>query len=361
MTHARAAVVLCCVWLLPRGAVSFENTGGSDSRFTSLPGSAAFTDRIAAMAGNGFTGRITVGTRDAILYDEVIGDPGGDVFFVASIAKPFTAVAMLKLFASGAVHPGDRIGDLLPAWPDDDSTTVHHLLSHTSGLAQGYAAEAILDTEAAVASIFRTTRRFAPGQRFGYANENYVLAAIVIERASGQGFVSFLRENVLQPAGLVLTRYWDEPAPEGSRMADLLSPFTDIQPSAWGFRGANGLVSNSFELVRWLQALLAGRILPIDRVQEFLEDQVTIRDTLRGTYGGFVSDSEAGTPTYWIRGTDSSGANAIGVHYQRENLILAMTTAAGPAEGGLLPYYNVQIRAAFEETIIQSMASRDSG
>ena len=74
MKRKDLVVVLLSLSLLPCASAFSQSASDRDATFDSLTGSAAFTERVADMVQKGFTGRVTIGSSEAILYDEVIGD-----------------------------------------------------------------------------------------------------------------------------------------------------------------------------------------------------------------------------------------------------------------------------------------------
>jgi CubicO group peptidase (beta-lactamase class C family) len=145
-------------------------------------------------------------------------------FRIASISKPITAVAVLKLVEQGRLRLTDRIVDVLDLGagprevPDPrlGDVTVRHLLEHLGG----WDRDASLDPMFQDAEIARTLGRrlpvaqsdiitfmsgralqYAPGSTFAYSNYGYMLLGRVIERASGVDYETFVREEVLEPVG----------------------------------------------------------------------------------------------------------------------------------------------------------------
>jgi CubicO group peptidase (beta-lactamase class C family) len=166
------------------------------------------------------------------------------VFGIASVAKPFTALAVLQLAQRGALSVEQPVRAWLPHFrlpagsPDSGAVTLHHLLTHTGGLppevALPYArapdmlGDPDLDrfglserqrrrltfleqSGRLVDSYDGLIERLAeadapplgpPGRYFSYSGEGYALLAAVVERVSGQPFPEYVHEHVLEPLGL---------------------------------------------------------------------------------------------------------------------------------------------------------------
>ncbi len=192
------------------------------------------------------------------------------LFDLGSLTKPFTAAAVLRLEEQGKLTTEDRIAKHLIAVPPEKAAiTIHHLLTHTSGLsAQGPAP--LVDTtdrEAVVRALLTPPSEAPPGTRFRYNNINYFLLAAVVERASGLAFESYLEANVFRPAGMVQTafaRSRDIPADRsahGYTMTGLDAGKAQVLPYHWLFRGATGMLSSVEDLERWDRALRGNTVL----------------------------------------------------------------------------------------------------
>lgn len=151
------------------------------------------------------------------------------LFRIASISKPLTAVAILKLNQQGKFKLDDRVFDVLPAeqWLPakyDDrlrTITIRQLLQHTGGWDRdksfdpiGRATDAVQtlgkSLPASAVDITRYTLTlpldFDPGARYAYSNVGYLLLGRLIELGSGESYESFVTKTVLAPAGVTRTR-----------------------------------------------------------------------------------------------------------------------------------------------------------
>lgn len=128
---------------------------------------------------------------------------------LASISKQFTAAAVLLLAGDGVLDLHAPVRHWLPSLPPvSDAITLHHLLSHGSGLPDY---EDLLDAETPgqfrdrdVLRLLQGVERlqFAPGSAYRYSNGGYALLALVIEAASGRRFADVLRERIFEPLGM---------------------------------------------------------------------------------------------------------------------------------------------------------------
>ena len=137
------------------------------------------------------------------------------VFRVASLTKPFTALAILLLADEGLLDIDEPIAKYLPDHPDHwQAITIRHLLTHTSGipnfvLRPGFAGRTsrIDHTDADVRALFATLPLdFEPGSRYGYSNSGYRLLDMIAAEVSGTKFADLLADRVFVPAGMTDSR-----------------------------------------------------------------------------------------------------------------------------------------------------------
>jgi len=195
----------------------------------------------------------------------------GTQFNLASLGKVFTGVAVAQLVERGKVRFGDRIGRYLPELPKriGSTVTVAELLDHTSGLGDyfgdpGYARlrPRLTSLRRYLPLIARERLAFRPGARFSYSNSGFVLAGLVVERASGEDFYGYLRRHVWGPAGMTRTGCFP-PAP--TRRGRAVGYTAGGVPNTAGLppRGtsAGGCYSTAPDLLRFANALVHHRLL----------------------------------------------------------------------------------------------------
>jgi CubicO group peptidase (beta-lactamase class C family) len=143
------------------------------------------------------------------------------VFQIGSVSKQFTAMAIMQLQERGKLNVNDSIckylEDCPAAW---QPITIHHLLTHTSGI-KGFSTLPDWDDRISVLPYTRTgfvkefrdlPLEFAPGEKYTYSNSGYYLLGLIIERASGKSYREFLSENIFVPLGMKSSSYNEHPA-----------------------------------------------------------------------------------------------------------------------------------------------------
>jgi CubicO group peptidase (beta-lactamase class C family) len=142
------------------------------------------------------------------------------IWFLASVTKPVTAVALMLLVEDGSVDLDRPIVDDLPefAGADRSAITPRHLLSHTAGIddaATGSLTRSRPSSAQLLALAYRSPLRFPPGTRFEYSSVSFFLIAELIARKSGMTYPAFVRDRVLTPAGMDETAF--DPRPLGRK------------------------------------------------------------------------------------------------------------------------------------------------
>ncbi|WP_246268189.1 serine hydrolase domain-containing protein [Nonomuraea typhae] len=239
-------------------------------------------------------------------------------FRIGSATKTFTATLVLQLVADGTIGLDAPVDDYLPGYGLDRRITVRMLLQHTSGVfnftgeyyEDGTFAPGIpgLGKEWVEENESRTYRpeelvrlalskpaRFEPGTGWSYANTNYVLARLLIEKVTGRSYGEQLRLRIAGPLGLSGTvvpedspeipephahgyyRYQDG---EEWKTADT----TRFNPT-W-ISAAGDMISTTRDLQAFMSALLGGKLLPADLLAEMRKPDLTIGYGL----GVFVED-----------------------------------------------------------------------
>jgi len=198
-------------------------------------------------------------------------------FLIGSVTKQFTAAAILRLQEQGKLAVDDPLTRHLPSYPRDpgDRITIHHLLSHTSGLGN-YTDDAALmarrTVDLPVADLVATFQDqpllFEPGTAWQYSNSGYVLLGLIVEAASGRTYEEFLQEQFFAPLGMSGTGYAHNDAILPLRACgyalagDTLVNATRIAMTLPYAAGA--LYSTVGDLLLWDQALHGDRVLTAD-------------------------------------------------------------------------------------------------
>jgi D-alanyl-D-alanine carboxypeptidase len=201
-------------------------------------------------------------------------------YAVGSISKQFTAAALLLLQEHGKLSLDDKVSKYFPGLTRASEITIRELLSHTSGYEdyapQDYIIPAWIKPIAPDAILDRWAKKplnFDPGTRWQYSNTNYVLAAKIFEKASGQNLLVFLHNRIFDPLGMhsagdCISDKSPHDAVAYTRYA-LGPPRAAMREAAGWYFGAGELCMTPSDLARWDVAFLKKKILNSHSYQEF--------------------------------------------------------------------------------------------
>lgn len=270
------------------------------------------------------------------------------VYQLASVTKPFTAMATLMLVEDGKLSLDAKVTELIAGLPAAWSpVTVRHLLSHTSGIksytdvfgAQKTPDDKVLTSAEIIALVADAPLQFAPGERYAYSNTGYYLLGLVIEKVSGKKYADFLAGRIFKPLGMTSTGLDDsaDARPQRARgytMADGASkPAPHTHPSQPFAAGA--LVSTVVDLAKWDAALAARKLLK-PASYEAMWTPFTFNDGRKSGYGfGWQLDPFRTRPRQ-AHGGGIRGFSTFVARYPEEKVtVIALVNQDGPG-GGML-------------------------
>jgi CubicO group peptidase (beta-lactamase class C family) len=225
----------------------------------------------------GFSGALLVAKEGEIILNKGYGlairsdnvlNTSDTVFSTGSITKQFTAAGIMKLEMMGKLNTEDLLTEYFDNVPEDKKDiTLHHLLTHTSGVVDGVGGdfEKALRDET-VQKILDEPLLFKPGEEFSYSNAGYSVLAAIIEIVSGQSYEEFMHNNIFKPAGMEFTGYR---IPEWKKKVvahwyvgkkDNGTPLEKPYPY-WNFIGNGGILSTTMDMYKWHLALLGEKVL----------------------------------------------------------------------------------------------------
>jgi CubicO group peptidase (beta-lactamase class C family) len=260
----------------------------------------------------------------------------GTMFRIGSVTKQFTAAAILVLAERGKLAVDDPLTRFLPDYPaHGQELTLRHLLTHTGGIPnytdlgpkwQVNIARELPDDEL-VALWKDLPLDFAPGEKWSYSNSGYYLLGMVIAKVSGSSYADFVRATFFEPLGLARTRY-DSNAEviknraqgyafeNGKHANDGLIGMS--QPGA-----AGALISTASNLVRWQQALVAGKVVKAESYEE-MTLPFLLGNGRETSYGmGLQIDRQAGERCVW-HGGGINGFNSVLMYFPDATLHVAV-------------------------------------
>jgi len=266
-------------------------------------------------------------------------------YSIGSISKQFTAAAILLLQEQGKLSLDDKVVKFVPDLTRANEVTIRQLLSHTSGyqdywpqdyvmpmMLQPVTAQKILDTWA------HKPLDFDPGTKWQYSNTNFVIAGLIVEKASGMSLLQFLQEKVFTPLGMKSVANIDQEKlgdtdPAGY-MRYALGPLRPAPKEGKGWLFAAGeLAMPAEDLAKWDISIIDQKLMKHASYREF-ESEVVLKNGLGTRYGlGVGVRAEFGHHALSHSG-EVSGFTAENMVFPDERVAVAVLTnqdAAGAA------------------------------
>lgn len=285
----------------------------------------------------------------------------------ASIAKPFTAAALLMLAHEGRVDLDAPVQSLLPSYPHG-ATRLRHLLAHSAGLPDyewfdppRSPADTVRTNASHLALLAREAppTAFPPGSGYQYDNLAFDIAALAIEQVSGQSYPQLVAQRFFRPLGL---NAFVRPA----RFADWQGARTRAYrrtPEGWkdhdafdfeGFHGAANIVLSARDLARWMDGyrrVVGAEVARIATAPARLDDGRATgmarggwyasadgqRRYYTGSHNGFYSfgyaDDARGTAVAWL----SNDTTPTWLRNALARALIALAEGREPERVGLSP------------------------
>jgi CubicO group peptidase (beta-lactamase class C family) len=147
--------------------------------------------------------------------------------------------------------------------------TVHHLLSHTSGIGEYWTDEyekhwkEITTLDQMLPWVLKAGVKFTAGSQCAYSNSNFVLAGIIVGRVSGMDYYDYVRTNLYRPLGMTMTDSYSHKSTEVPLAVPLVKGPEGWRVAAQGFRGtsAGGGYSTARDVLKYIRGLLGGKVV----------------------------------------------------------------------------------------------------
>lgn len=246
-------------------------------------------------------------------------------FKIASLTKPFTAVATMQLVEKGKIALEQPVSLYLNGLPKNwHQITVRQLLSHTSGLADYFQSpdwswrnswRLDLNHEEFIKMNEKSPMEFEPGEGMRYCNTNYYLLGMLIEKVSGQRYGDYLAENIFKPLNMSHSRLDNAQAlilnrVSGYTLDKEILRNAEFTSDTWAY-SEGGVVTTAGDLAKFDSALYTDKLLKRSSIE-----QLWSPSKLSDGSDGIIGDNGAGKPNYYGLGWFISD-------YKNHKLILA--------------------------------------
>lgn len=281
-----------------------------------------------------FNGCVLVAQKGQIIYKDALGYSNfktkeelkiNSAFQLSSTSKPFTATAILMLAERGKLNLDDSVQRFIPEFPYQN-ITIKSLLTHRSGLSNYiYFGEDFCDKENCyngktfdndcVLEIMKNNKPApysSPNRRFEYCNTNYALLASIVERASGEDFRTFMKENIFEPLNMKNTWvHTPNYKPVNIPITVGHTSFGRIERNEYadGVVGDKGIYSTIEDLFLFDQAMYTEKLLSSKTIEEaFTGYSNERRGTRNYGYGWRITEEKGAKIIYhngWWHGYNS--------------------------------------------------------
>jgi len=300
----------------------------------------------------GFSGNVLIAKKGTVIYKKSFGYADrqvkrilndNSIFDCGSIAKEFTAMGILLLKDKGLIDYNDTLGKFIPGLPYG-GLTIQQLLTHTSGMPNGFAVVAKFFDHGKIASnedlIQLLVREkppllFKPGENLMYSGTAFNLLASVIEKVSGQSYKTYMYEKVFTRLGMINTQVFNAPRTVsqikelayGYSFSDSLKNYvrSDSLETGWtsylsGITGEGMIITTTNDLLKWDRSIHHHTLLRETTQREMLSVQGK-RNAIPAVqfgYGMRVGDNDFGH--YIFHDGFFPGYQSMHINYTNEDI-----------------------------------------
>ena len=263
-----------------------------------------------------------------------------NVFRVGSITKQFTAVSILMLEEEGKLSLQDDITKFIEDYPTNgEKITIHHLLTHTSGI-KSYTSmqkfgEVVTKDESPLKFIdfFKNEPvDFKPGEKYLYNNSGYFILGYIIEKVSGKSYSDFIQERIFDKLGMNNSYY-------GSHTTFIKNRASGYQKNGGDFSNAQyislslpyaagSIMSNVDDMLKWQTAISKNTLLKQETIQKAFTNY-TLNNGEKINYGyGWSLNEISETPTI-EHGGAIPGFLSMGVYVPSDDVYVILFSNCG--------------------------------
>ena len=224
-------------------------------------------------------GTVLLAQKGKVLYERGFGMSNLELnvkmqpdmlFEIGSQTKQFTAICILQLMEQGKLAVTDPISKYIEDCPEAwQRVTIENLMTHSSGISDLGNGRNMPDTEK-INAAKKQPLAYTPGTKTVYANIEFMLLGVIVEKVSGQPIGNYIKEHILGPLGMKHTYCNVNEGVIPNRTPAYLKRsigYTNVVTSNT-VGGAGGLISNTYDMLTWYEALAAGKLVKKETLEQ---------------------------------------------------------------------------------------------
>ncbi|UJL46103.1 beta-lactamase family protein [Virgibacillus sp. NKC19-16] len=273
-------------------------------------------------------------------------------YAIASGCKIFTSVAICQLVEKGKISFDTKVKNCLDIdFPHfDEGVTIHHLLTHTSGIPDYFDEDEMNDYEELWVSTpmyhIRMLHDFLPlfenrkmkadvGSSFHYNNAGYIVLGLIVEHVSGLAFSDYIEQFIFQKAGMADSGYFEmDELPERVALGYIEKPNGGWKTNVYSLPAKpasdGGAYVTAKDMITFWDALMNHQLLTEEMTRTLLRSRAEVIEDIFNGYGGYMETNQNGVVKYILMGYDP-GVNFRAVHYP--DIYLTIVVCSNESEG----------------------------
>jgi D-alanyl-D-alanine carboxypeptidase len=269
-------------------------------------------------------------------------------YAIGSISKQFTAAAIMLLVQQHKVSLDDPVSRFVPGLARGNEVTVRMLLSHTSGYQDFWPQDYVppnmekpTTPQHIIDQWAKQPLDFEPGTQWQYSNTNYIIAGLIVEKASGAPFTQFIHTHILDALGIKSAVDFDALGPSAAQpigyMRYGLGPLRPATPTGPGWMfGAGELAMTPADLALWDIAMIKQSLLA-PASYKTMETTVLLRNGVSSNYGLGVEVGQLAGHRAISHSGEVSGFTAENIVFPDDSAAIVVLTNqdAAPASGAI--------------------------
>jgi CubicO group peptidase (beta-lactamase class C family) len=232
---------------------------------------------------NSFNGSALVTEKGSVLLNKGFGynniatgkmNNENTIYQLGSVTKQFTSTVILKLAEQKKLKLTDKLIKYFPGYPKGDSITIHHLLSHTSGIFNYTNDEAFMSgevlkpaSEKKILALFKDKPLdFSPGNNWAYSNSGYMLLGYIIQKVAKKPYEKAVRDIILTPlkmtnSGFDYVRLKNANKATGYFVIDGKNSTESSYVDSSVSYAAGAMYSGATDMLKWHKSLLQNKVI----------------------------------------------------------------------------------------------------